>query len=57
MDSNDFISYYKNTLSNLQFGERDMTNSSTGEYIHHYKSRIMSEINPSPKKIKRFLFL
>eukprot|EP01122_Echinamoeba_exundans_P017354 TRINITY_DN911_c4_g1_i1.p1 TRINITY_DN911_c4_g1~~TRINITY_DN911_c4_g1_i1.p1 ORF type:complete len:3990 (-),score=695.43 TRINITY_DN911_c4_g1_i1:1688-12457(-) len=46
---------YRNVLEEYLFAEFDLTDPSTGEYVHHYRSRIKTEKSVAPKKMKRLV--
>jgi hypothetical protein len=50
----EFAKRYQEALAPHQFGETDMKDEN-GEYRHHFKTRIKTDINPSPKKLKRLI--
>jgi len=45
---------YCNQLEEYQFGEFDMTNDS-GQYTHHYKTRITQDKQATGKKLNRLV--
>ncbi len=50
----EFSRLYQEQLAELQFDELSMKDDS-GDYKHHYKSRIKSDTSSAPKKMKRLV--